>query len=588
MEEASKHSELFTGEILDAAETRPWLRSYAGVAETIDYPRVTLYERLAKTARENADKVAWEFTVGGMTATYREFLAQVDAFADGLAAAGFKEDDVMTISMPTSPQGIIPVYAVNKLGGVASMIHPLSPPPQIKMYLNMSRSTWALTLDAFYRQFDEVLHETPVKRLVISKLGDFLPRGFKLLFWLSKGRKIPKVPPDPRVVWFSELQRGSSAQAPKSGKGPDDTAIVLYSGGTTGTPKGIELTNLNMIAEGMQVSAWGKLEDGQSILAILPIFHGFGLGVCVNAALMAGGKIFLIPTFTPESVAKLINKKKPNVVVGVPTLFEALANNPGFQKADLSCLTATFSGADTLPRATKERFEAVVREGGGDVRLLEGYGLTEAVTAMMATPMDDYREGSIGVPFPDMLAKICKEGTQDELPCGEVGEICVSGPDVMKGYLGDPAATRETLREHSDGRIWLHTGDLGKMDKDGWFYFSLRLKRMLKVSGVNVYPTHVEETLREHPEIQDACVIGVPDEKQVTRVKAFLILSDPSKASPEMGEEIKAWSLGRLLKWEAPREIEFRAELPRTLVGKVAFNDLEKEELARLEAAGKP
>lgn len=581
------NSELFTGKVINAATTKPWLAFYKGVPESIDYPRVTLYECLAKTAKENPDKIAWEFTIGGMTATYTQFLAQVDAFADGLAARGFKENDVMTISMPTSPQGIIPVYAVNKLGGIASMIHPLSPPPQVKMYLELSNSTWAYTLDALYKPMREGMEGTGVKHLILSKIGDFLPGGFKILFWLAKGRKIPKVPADPKVMWFADIIKSPNTSAPKSSKGPDDTAIILYSGGTTGIPKGIELTNLNMIAEGLQVSEWGKLSTGQSILAILPIFHGFGLGVCVNAALMAGGKTFLIPTFTPESVAKLINKKRPNFVIGVPTLFESLASNPEFQNADLSCLTATFSGADTLPRQTKERFEEVVRKGGGNVKLLEGYGLTEAVTAMMATPMNEYREGSIGIPFPDMLAKIVKEGTEEELPCGETGEICVSGPDVMKGYLNNPEATAKTLRKHSDGRIWLHTGDLGKMDKDGWFYFALRLKRMLKVSGVNVYPTHVEETLRKHPDVKDTCVIGVPDEKQITKVKAFVILKDPAKAGAEMIKQIQDWCMGQLLKWESPREIEFRADLPKTLVGKIAFNELEKEELAKLEAEGK-
>ncbi|MBD3352108.1 MAG: AMP-binding protein, partial [Candidatus Lokiarchaeota archaeon] len=248
---------------------------------------------------------------------------------------------------------------------------------------------------------------------------------------------------------------------------------------------------------------------------------------------------------------------------------------------------ATFSGADTLPRKTKEKFEDAVKNGGGTVQLLEGYGLTEAVTAIMAMPLGEYREGSIGVPFPDMSAKICKIGTTEELPIGEEGEICLSGPAVMLGYLNNPEATAKTLKKHPDGKVWLHTGDIGKQDKDGFFYFSLRLKRMLKVSGVNVYPKNVEELIRNHPDVEEACVIGIPDEKQINRVKAFVVLKDPEKETEETKEDIKKYCLKNLLKWESPREIEFRQELPTTLVGKIAWKKLEDEEIDKLEKQGK-
>ena len=295
--------------------------------------------------------------------------------------------------------------------------------------------------------------------------------------------------------------KGSYPPAPKADMGTDEMAVILFSGGTTGVPKGIMLSNFNFISEGMQVSVWGSLGGGDAILAILPIFHGFGLGVCVNAAFMGGGKSILVPQFTPEIVADLIKKKRPNFVVGVPTLFEALCSNPVFQKADLSCLRATFSGADTLPRPVKERFEAVVKERGGNVQLLEGYGLTEAVTAIMATPLNQYREGSVGLPFPDMLAKIVTTGTTEEAPVGEEGEICVHGPAVMLGYLDQPEETANTLKTHADGKVWLHTGDIGTMDADGFFYFKLRQKRMIKSSGMNVYPAQVEDVLYRHPDV---------------------------------------------------------------------------------------
>ncbi|MEX2680004.1 MAG: AMP-binding protein [Candidatus Sigynarchaeota archaeon] len=563
------------------SETKPWLKFYGDkIPHSIQYPRVSLYERVMQTVKQYPDSIAFDFM--GTTRTYRQLGDEIDRKAAALAALGVKKGDVMTISMPTSPNGIIPIYALNKIGAVASMIHPLSPPPQIKEYLNISKSKYALTLDIFYGEFNKILDETKVEKLIIAKATDYLSSPLlRFGYWLKKGRTIPKIN-DSRVSWYLSLLNGNYPSVPKADVKPDDLAIILYSGGTTGTPKGIMLSNYNMIAEGMMVTAMGNLNHTQSVLAILPIFHGFGLGVCVNAAFMVGGKTILVPLFTPESVAKLIKSKKPNFIVGVPTLFEALASNPDFNKTDLSCLQAVYSGADTLPRKVKEKFEAVVKKNGGNVSLLEGYGLTEAVTAIMAIPPGYYKEGSIGIPFPDMLAKICKKGTTEEAPIGEEGEICVSGPAVMLGYLDQPGETEKVLKKHADGRIWLHTGDIGTMDAEGWFFFKLREKRMLKVSGVNVYPNIVEEALRKHPDVKDVCVIGVPDKKQITKVKAFVILKDPSKASEQMKESIMAFGLEHLLKWESPREIEFREDFPKTLVGKVHWKKLEEEEIAKL------
>lgn len=563
------------------SEHKPWLKFYGEIPRAIDYPRVSLYERVMQTVSKYPDAIAWDFM--GKTSTYKKLGREIDQFADALASLGFQKCDTITISMPTAPNGIIPIYAVNKLGGYCSMIHPLSPAPQIKIYLNISKSKWALTLDIFYEEFKKVLDETGVKQLILARATDYLKSPLlKFGYWLRKGRKVPKIQ-STEMVWYKDLMQGKYPPAPKAENKPDDLAIILYSGGTTGVPKGIMLSNFNLISEGMQVTAMGKLDHTQSVLAILPIFHGFGLGVCVNAAFMAGGKTILVPVFTPETVAKLIKKNRPNFVIGVPTLFESLANNPQFQNTNLSCIQAAYSGADTLPRKVKEKFEAVVRRNGGNVNLLEGYGLTEAVTAIMAIPPGYYKEGSIGVPFPDMLAKICKTGTTQEVPVGEEGEICIAGPAVMLGYLNSPEETEKTLRKHADGRIWLHTGDIGTMDSEGWFYFKLREKRMLKISGVNVYPGHVEETLRKHSAVDQVCVVGIPDPAQMTRVKAFVVLRTGNAPSEEMKKDILEFGRSQLLKWESPRDVEFRNSLPKTLVGKIAYKELENEELDKLQ-----
>jgi long-chain acyl-CoA synthetase len=566
-------------------EQKPWLKHYGNVPPTIDYPRVTMYEALLKTVAKYPDSIAYDFL--GYTSTYSHFAREIDQCANALAAIGLTKGDRITISMPTSPQGIICFYAANKIGVVASMIHPLSPAKEIEFYLNISKSTVALTLDAFYGKFKEVQDRTPLRKLILARIPDYLDPIKKFGFYVTKGRKIPPVPKDPLVIWWKDMMQGNAPEVKKADMGADDLAVILYSGGTTGVPKGIMLSNYNFIAEGMQVAAWGDLNDKDIILAILPIFHGFGLGVCINAAFMGGARSILVPMFTPEILVKLIKAKQPSFVIGIPTLFEAMCKNPMFCKADLSCLKATFSGADTLPRTIKERFEGIVQKQGGNTKLMEGYGLTEAVTAIMAMPLSEYREGSVGVPFPDMQAKIITRGTTEEAPLGKEGELCVSGPAVMLGYLDHPQETAQTLQRHGDGLIWLHTGDIATMDEDGFFYFKLRAKRMIKSSGMNVYPAQVEDILYRHPAVQEACVIGVPDEAQVQRVKAFVILKDKKNTGPEMEKELIDHCAKNLIKWCCPREIEFRDILPTTLVGKIAFNALEQEEIAKLKAGGK-
>jgi long-chain acyl-CoA synthetase len=421
----------------------------------------------------------------------------------------------------------------------------------------------------------------------LARIPDYLGWIKRIGFKLTKGRKIAPVPAAPGVVWWSRMMTEHYPPAQRGATRFEDLAVILYSGGTTGKPKGIMLSNRNFISEGMQVSAWGKLTNEDAVLAILPVFHGFGLGVCINAAFMGGARSILVPQFTADDVARLIRTKRPNIIIGVPTLFEALNRNKVFRNTDLSCIKAAFCGADTLPKVVKERFESIVRRQGGVTQLREGYGLTEAVTAIMAMPMIEYRENSVGSPCPDMAAKIVNPLATEELPPGEEGEICLNGPAVMMGYLDQPQETAKTLKTHADGKIWLHTGDIGVMDEDGFFYFRLREKRMIKSSGMNVYPAQVEAQLYKHPDVLEACVIGVPDQQQVERVKAFVILKTPAAGTPEKEKELIAFCRQDLIKWSCPREIVFRDQLPKTLVGKVAYRALQEEEIDRREKAGK-
>ncbi len=551
-------------------EKKPWLKFYdKHVPEYIDYPRTTMYNAVLKTSEKYPDSIAYDFM--GYESTYKQLIEQIDQCAKALFNLGLRKGDRMTIAMPTTPQGIICFYAINKIGAIASMIHPLSPPKQIEFFLNLSDSTFALTIDKIYTNFEKIMDKSPLKTLILTQLSQ---------------NKI-EVPENPQLAWWKYIMAKEYAEIPEIQINSDEMAAILYSGGTTGVPKGIMLSNYNFITEGTQVAIWMDLSDKDSALAILPIFHGFGLGVCVNAIFMGGGKSILVPSFTPDQVADLIKTKKPNLIFGVPTLYEALNRNPKFQNTDLSFLKAAFCGADTLPHTTKEKFEEICKNNGSNVQLREGYGLTEAVTGICAMPLGEYREGSIGIPFPDMMMKIVNIDTSEEAPIGQEGELCINGPAVMLGYLNKPEETVETLKKHNDGKIWLHTGDIATMDKDGFFYFKIRLKRMIKSSGFNVYPAQVEDILYKHPDVLEACVIGVPDEKQIQKVKAFVVLKDPKEESIEMEKELINYCNENLIKWSCPREIEFTNQLPKTLVGKIDFKKLEEQEKAKLKAAGK-
>jgi long-chain acyl-CoA synthetase len=562
---------------------RPWLASYGDVPPTLDYPEISIYEAVMRTIEAHPDAIAFDFL--GATATYGRLGEMIDRCADALAAVGLGPGDRLTISMPTSPQGVIPFYAAAKLGAVGSLIHPLSTATEIARYLDIADSTVGLTLDLFYGRFAEARPREPLRSMILSKISDVLPLHKRVGYWLTRGRKVPSIPSDERVRWWADLMQDGDRGAETAPVDPETLAAVLYSGGTTGAPKGIMLSHRNIICSGEQIARWVSLDERDTVLAALPIFHGFGLVALVHAGFVRGARVVMLPIFTPEDVAKVMRTKRPTVMAGVPTLYDALARDESLRGVDLSSLRAAFCGADSLTPGVREKFERLVAESGGQVRLLEGYGLTEAVTAVIAMPLHVERQGSIGLPFPDTLAKVCEIGLTKEVTPGTDGELCIAGPTVMLGYLGNEAATAETLRTHDDDLLWLHTGDLASMDADGFFHFKGRIKRMIKSSGFNVYPAQVEAVLAEHPAVATACVIGIPDEAQGERVKAFVVPKPSHRDHAGLAEELIAHCRDRLIKWSCPREVEFRDELPLTRVGKVDFTTLACEELERRVAA---
>lgn len=565
----------------------PWLRHYGNVPAHLDYPDCSMSEIVLETVKKYQNITAFDFF--GCTMTYREFWEKIDECARAVAAAGIKPGERVTICMPNTPQAVIMFYAVNRAGAVANMVHPLSAEEEIVFYINSSESVAALTLDQFYPKFEAIMDRTCLRMLILSGIDDGLSVIKKPLYRLTKGRKIKRIKTVGKLIrWTDFIKNGRSYTGgyivPVKG---GDVAAILYSGGTSGKTKGILLTNLNFNALAMQTAAAGDcIAPGHVMLAIMPIFHGFGLGVCIHTSFTHGVTAVLVPQFSVASYADLLKKYKPHYIAGVPTLYEALLRIKKLDGLDMSQLEGVFCGGDSLSVELKRKVDAFLKAHGAKVQIREGYGLTESVTANCLTPRDFHKEGSIGIPYPDMYFKIVKPGTQEKVPYGEVGEICITGPTLMKGYMDNPEETAQALQTHDDGLVWLHTGDLGVMDEDGFIYFRQRLKRMIISSGYSIYPSQIENVINAHEKVLTSCVIGVPDPYKIQKVKAFVVLRDGEKPTDEIKASILEYCRRNIAKYAFPYEFEYRDALPKTLVGKVAYTVLEKEEAEKLAASG--
>lgn len=563
----------------------PWYNFLGGVPAHLDYFNGSMFDKVAFYAAKYPNNIAFDFM--GKSTNYKKFIKKTEQCAKALKTIGIREGDCVTIAMPNCPQAIYMFYAVNLVGGIASMVHPLSSEKEIEFYLNESKSVTIITLDQFYGKVERIRKNTKVVNVIIAKIKDELAQPLKTGYMLTEGRKIAKIPDDaPVIIWkdFMKLSKCCFYNY-KVERKSEDPAVILYSGGTTGTTKGIVLTNANFNALSQQIVATNPMfSPGDRMLAAMPVFHGFGLGVCIHSMLASGGRCVLVPRFTAKSYSKLITRYKCNFIAGVPTLYEALLRLPNMKKADLSHLKGVFSGGDSLSIELKKRFDAFLAAHKATIQVREGYGTTECVTASCLTPTGLAKEGSIGIPFPDTYYKIVKPGgTDEEVPYGEEGEIVLAGPTVMAGYYNKPEETANTLRKHSDGMTWLHTGDLGKMDEDGFIYFRGRIKRMIITSGYNVYPAQLENILDAHDFVHMSCIIGVPDPYKIQKVKAFVMLKPGAAPNDETKQVLLDYCKKYIAKYAMPYDIEFRDELPKTLVGKVAYRVLEEEEAKKRE-----
>ena len=565
--------------------SKPWLQRYdKGVPHTIDYPKKPLFHFLEQSAEKYPDRACTVFK--GAVISYKEMNELSDRLAAALADMGVKKGDRVGIFMPNTPQFVMAYFGILKAGGVVVAINPLYTPAEIEYQANDAGIEVMFVMTNFYKTIKAAQPKTKIKKLIVTNLKETLPPVLSLLFTLAKEKKDGfriEGGLGENEFWMKDLlAKYRPSDRPKLDISHQDTALFQYSGGTTGVSKGAVASHFNVVADTLMIKSWmTNLNEGKEItLMALPLFHVYGMVAGMTFSMASGASMIMVPNARDlKDVLENIKKYRPTIFPGVPTLYNAINNHPDVMagKYNLSSIKACISGSAPLMRETKERFEAL---SGGKV--FEGFGLSEAPTATHCNPLlGENRTGSIGLPLPDMDCKIISlDDGETELPVGEIGELVVSGPPVMKGYHNMPTETANTLRTLSDGKVWLFTGDIAQMDEDGYFYIVDRKKELIKPGGFQVWPREVEEVLAAHPKVLECGVAGIPDPYRGETVKAWIVLK-PGETATE--EELKAFCKEKLAAYKVPTHYEFRTELPKTTVGKILRRELVRQ---HKEAAG--
>lgn len=561
----------------------PWLDYYSREERSIKFTDKSIYEYLIEQVGEDKDFVALNYFENRIT--YNEFFDNINTCARALRSYGVKPGDIVTICLPNMPEAIYAFYACNKIGAVADMVHPLSSPEQIKFYLKENKSRFLFLVDFDYDKFKEVLQDTLVYKTILVSPKLSMPLGLSLGYTITRSitLKRPSFIDRDFMSWKDFMLRGVSyTKNFKANMHKDDLAVILHSGGTTGTPKGIMISNYNFNAITQQAGVNViDVRPKDKIVTILPIFHGFGLAICVHTPLCLKVETILMPEYDANRFYKIWKNDRPHVILGVPTLWEGMMSNSKFDNVDMSQLKYIVSGGDYLSVAAEDRVNEFLHKHGAHVNIAKGYGMTESVAATAYTFPGTNEPGSIGIPMVGNTYQICDPETHEPLEIGQEGEICVNGPTIMMGYLNNQEETDKILLKHSDGKTWLHTGDVGYIAPNGIVYYTQRLKRMIIVSGFNVYPSMIEEVLESHEAVKKACVIGIPHPYKMHVPKAFLILKDGYSDSAKLKRELKELCKEKLAVFSVPKEFEIRDEFPKTLYNKIDYKKLEKEEMEK-------
>ncbi len=563
--------------------------------ETYPIPEKTMAELLYDICDARPDARALSFL--GARLSFGDLKNRIDTCARGLLELGFRAGDVFSFCMPNIPETVILIYAVNRLGGICNMIHPLAPASAVIDSVTEVKSKFLAFPEIFLKRLSAPLNEKmsdlPLRKVIVAPMTGSADILSRIGFWVSKGYKALKQLPQNEqwVRWNNLIKNGKTTHQslPAAFGDPHRVSVYLHSGGTTANPKIIELSDYNFNAIACQIFwAVGEIPGtppagGHAMITVLPLFHGFGLCIGMHAMLVNGQCCILVPQFSADKLAAIIKKQRPTLMAGVPTLYEAILHSEAMADVDFSCFKALFCGGDSLPAELKVRFDQFLRAHGSSCKLREGFGLTETVTVCSLTHEVSSDRHGIGVPLSCMEMKIVDPATKAVLPDGETGEICVTGPTVMKGYLNDPEATAKALVLHDDGKVWVETGDLGQRDTDGFYHFISRIKRMIKVSGVPVYPSQIETIVSELPEVLKAAAIGIPHPYKMQVVKVFVSVREGADRA-EVEKKIKDTIGARMLRYAIPEEIEFVDAFPLTAVGKIDIKVLEEIEREKRNA----
>ncbi len=553
-----------------------WEKYYSEEELNYRIPNITMYEQLLLSENKYSHLSAIGYL--GRKISYRKLVRNVERVAISFKKLGVEKGDIVTICLPNFPEALYCIYALNKLGAIANMTHPLASENELKEAVNSTNSKILVMCNQFYNKLEPIINETKLERVIFVKASNSMNPIMGLLYDISNIGKFKRIPMKHIYMSYrSFICKSFYEPAVKHKKlGKDQPAVIIHSGGTSGTPKNVVIQNRAFVYGAKITGDYClHLKPGDSCLAIMPNFHGFGLSVCMHTPLSLGLYTILVPQFDAKKFDILFNKTKPTVVVGVPTLYEAFISNKNVPNLDLSFLKYAISGGDALPKPLEDRVNKFLKAHNSSAIITQGYGLSEALAAVSLCVPGRNKSGSIGIPLPGNYIKIINSN-RDELPPGEIGEIVIHSKALMRGYLNNESETNETLQIHDDGHVWLHTGDLGYMDEDGFIFYKGRSKRMIITSGYNVYPSHVEDIIESHPDVLQCTVVGIPHPYKQEVCKAFIVLKE-GKQNIFVKASVKDYCKKNLAKYMIPQEYVFRKQLPKTKLGKVDFRTLQED-----------